>query len=441
MVEVEDLDIQSKKDQLSSKEVSDLYKDKGNGFFKKADYQTALKYYSLAVEYNDKNDKALLNRAFCYLKLDDWNKSVEDCSLVLAVTPKNAKALYRRSQGYMAMNRLEEAFKDLSLATILEPTDKNIKVELSRCLAMIKPLDGIPLTARWRRIPVFQYSSDLNKKAQNCSHSRKIKFIDDVEKKDLIKEKLFLKDDPPSNINDNKKNKKNKNKPIKSILSIVNKDNKMDIIEDDKSINQEKKIEKENKNKNDLIYVSNNSDDDNSGSITPINNEDKKKKNIDFNKLNELLIKNELLDIPKDIPKTYFQFKSDWSSLSINKDKEDKEDIDITLELYKKYSYFNKINPIDLSKIIGTGLETDILIDLSNIFEYIIIPKLKDSNMDMDSINHIILILDNLRKIERFKLCYMFIDNNNKIGFINIINLLKSLNITDLSNSIINSYI
>ena len=59
----------------------------------------------------------------------------------------------------------------------------------------------------------------------------------------------------------------------------------------------------------------------------------------------------------------------------------------------------------------------------------------------MDSINHIILILDNLRKIERFKLCYMFIDNNNKIGFINIINLLKSLNITDLSNSIINSYI
>jgi tetratricopeptide (TPR) repeat protein len=52
--------------------------------------------------------KALVNRAFCYAKIDDFQKAVEDYTHVLEFEPDNTHALYNRAISFDKMGRLNE---------------------------------------------------------------------------------------------------------------------------------------------------------------------------------------------------------------------------------------------------------------------------------------------------------------------------------------------
>ncbi|XP_042222467.1 peptidyl-prolyl cis-trans isomerase D-like isoform X2 [Homarus americanus] len=136
-------------------------KDAGNTFFKKQEYNTAIKKYQKSLSYvnyikeyntskrSDFSDadantldslavSCLLNHALCSSKLGWFDKAISDCSKALELDNTNPKAYFRRGQAYNLSNDTDAAKADLEKARELEPNDKGILKELDTVVKKIK---------------------------------------------------------------------------------------------------------------------------------------------------------------------------------------------------------------------------------------------------------------------------------------------------------------
>jgi len=73
-------------------------KEKGNEYFKKGDYGTAVKYYSEAVKRNPDDPKLYSNRAACYTKLAAFDLGLKDCDKCVELDPKFIKGWIRKGK-------------------------------------------------------------------------------------------------------------------------------------------------------------------------------------------------------------------------------------------------------------------------------------------------------------------------------------------------------
>ena len=99
--------------------ISNKIRELGNDYFKKGDWNNALKKYSKAIRYIEDEDfpspseeaeqqkakiPALLNRAATYLKIGGSElaqSAIADCQEVLKIESENAKAIMRIGQAYI----------------------------------------------------------------------------------------------------------------------------------------------------------------------------------------------------------------------------------------------------------------------------------------------------------------------------------------------------
>eukprot|EP00903_Cladosiphon_okamuranus_P005515 g5494.t2 len=115
----------SRKSGLSSTE---LLKEKGDDFYKKASFEDAIAKYtecldSLPDKKSELAIKCFSNRSACYKQLSNFDATVEDTTSVLEVDPNNVKALVRRAQAFEAIERYRFALQDVR--TVLSmPHDK-----------------------------------------------------------------------------------------------------------------------------------------------------------------------------------------------------------------------------------------------------------------------------------------------------------------------------
>lgn len=92
-------------------------KEKGNVYFKKKDYNTAIEYYTQALLCK-KDPVYYSNRSACYSALGDNESTIRDTTKALELDPAYSKCLLRRARAYENEEKYPEAMFDLTSLTI-----------------------------------------------------------------------------------------------------------------------------------------------------------------------------------------------------------------------------------------------------------------------------------------------------------------------------------
>ncbi|KAJ3412974.1 RNA polymerase II-associated protein 3 [Chytridiales sp. JEL 0842] len=141
-----------------------IEKEKGNEYFKRAEFKKAVNCYNRSIALDPTTAVVPINRAMAHIKLGNWSLAESDCTIGLSIEPKNVKALWRRGIARRELGKLSEAKADLELAAVLEPSNKFVKEELSRVMALLpkssndgkKGNQGAPTKPRQRRIEIVE---------------------------------------------------------------------------------------------------------------------------------------------------------------------------------------------------------------------------------------------------------------------------------------------
>jgi len=125
-------------------------KEKGNNFFKTANFAEAIKCYDKGMKYfencwgaKDDEKKSMddtklslhLNLAACKLKTGDSRLAILECEKALDIDENNVKAIFRRGQGRAKLCEYESARSDFLCALKLSPNDATIAAELNKLKA------------------------------------------------------------------------------------------------------------------------------------------------------------------------------------------------------------------------------------------------------------------------------------------------------------------
>lgn len=131
-------------------------KDKGGELFKAGRYAMALQRYKKVGDlfnyidnFQDENKakaKALktvceLNKAACYLKLEDHVEAKKACDTVLKDESQNVKAVYRRAQAQYGLKNFLECVADCKRVVELDPKNKEARALLKQAQAGQKEED------------------------------------------------------------------------------------------------------------------------------------------------------------------------------------------------------------------------------------------------------------------------------------------------------------
>lgn len=95
-------------------------KAKGNEFFNKGDYPTAIKHYSEAIKRNPDDAKIYSNRAACYQKLAEFKMACDDAEQCIKRDPKFVKGYIRKGMALLAMKKATEAGEAFQAALELD---------------------------------------------------------------------------------------------------------------------------------------------------------------------------------------------------------------------------------------------------------------------------------------------------------------------------------
>jgi tetratricopeptide (TPR) repeat protein len=94
----------------------------GGAYAKKEDWLSALAYYSKALEYGRFLDEILVNRGYCFVKLNEVDKALEDFEKALSANPNSFGAHINMALIYKDREELENSRLHFLAASQLRPT-------------------------------------------------------------------------------------------------------------------------------------------------------------------------------------------------------------------------------------------------------------------------------------------------------------------------------
>lgn len=98
-------------------------KEKGNEFFKKGDFSTAIKHYTEAINRNPDDPKLYSNRAACYTKLAAFDLGLKDCDTCVKLDDKFIKGWIRKGKILQGMQQPGKALTAYQKAMELDPSN------------------------------------------------------------------------------------------------------------------------------------------------------------------------------------------------------------------------------------------------------------------------------------------------------------------------------
>lgn len=112
-------------------------KEKGNEFFKKGDYASAIEHYTYATEMDPNNPVFFTNRSTCYYKMDKMDKSLRDAQKSIKLDSSWAKGYYRVGLAQLALGQKKEAVEALKKAVDLQPDGAGFKADYAKAKASL----------------------------------------------------------------------------------------------------------------------------------------------------------------------------------------------------------------------------------------------------------------------------------------------------------------
>lgn len=103
------------------------FKEKGNTFVQKKEYEPALKMYSRAIELCNNDPVFYSNRSQCYLSLEKYKECIEDATRAIELDPKSAKSFYRQMMAYEKLGDDFKALRSCRQWLDLSPDDQACK--------------------------------------------------------------------------------------------------------------------------------------------------------------------------------------------------------------------------------------------------------------------------------------------------------------------------
>jgi stress-induced-phosphoprotein 1 len=128
VTEIEPLQARAEQAKRSGMNPAELLKERGNDAFKSAAFEKAIELYGEAIEAcSDKPGSALAlscynNRAACNQQLSNFSGVIRDCTHVLEYDEKNQPALLRRALAYEGLERYRLALQDIRALLAINPT-------------------------------------------------------------------------------------------------------------------------------------------------------------------------------------------------------------------------------------------------------------------------------------------------------------------------------
>ncbi len=113
-------------------------KDSGREYFRRHNYQLAIRNFTQALEINRNDDWTLSYLAECYRLIKDYSAALEKANTAIRINPKRAFSFRVRGHIHYNENRFSEAISDFDKALQLEPENDWTLPYLAECYRMIK---------------------------------------------------------------------------------------------------------------------------------------------------------------------------------------------------------------------------------------------------------------------------------------------------------------
>lgn len=121
IAEVEKLIKEDERKAYIDPEKSLLEKTKGNEYFQKGDYPSAMKHYTEAIQRNPEDAKLYSNRAACYQKLAEFRLALQDCDECIRLDSSFVKGHIRKGMALTALKENSKATAAFQKALELDP--------------------------------------------------------------------------------------------------------------------------------------------------------------------------------------------------------------------------------------------------------------------------------------------------------------------------------
>lgn len=108
-------------------------KEKGNEYFKKGEYSTAIKHYTEAINRNPEDPKLYSNRAACYTKLAAFDLGLKDCEKCVKLDDKFIKGWIRKGKILQGMQQQSKALTAYQKAMELDPSNQEALEGYRQC--------------------------------------------------------------------------------------------------------------------------------------------------------------------------------------------------------------------------------------------------------------------------------------------------------------------
>ncbi|KAJ8675647.1 hypothetical protein QAD02_011433 [Eretmocerus hayati] len=107
-------------------QVSDL-KDKGNKALAEKKYDEAIKFYSQAIDLDDKNHVLYSNRSAAYAFAGSYQQALEDAEKTVSLKPDWSKGYSRKGSALAYLGKLDESIEAYSQGLMLDPNNEQLK--------------------------------------------------------------------------------------------------------------------------------------------------------------------------------------------------------------------------------------------------------------------------------------------------------------------------